>query len=103
MPRDSLSKPERDAGRDNHYFSVKIRDGTRRDGILTACPVPSRDRTQDRRKKEEKKFFDNFHFFFDNQGDFVPGRPGIFDPALVLGQRDTRTRKLFFVPKYNSQ
>ena len=32
--RTACQNPGRDAGRDNHYFSVKIRDGTR-DGTIT--------------------------------------------------------------------
>ena len=44
----ACQNPGWDKRRDNHYFSVKIRDGTQRDGILTARPGTEE-------KKEEKK------------------------------------------------
>ena len=55
---------------------------TGQDGIWTACPVPSRDETQNRRKERES-------------GGFA----GIFSAALIPGQRDSGTRKLFFMSR----
>ena len=76
---------------------------TDRAGILTACPVPSRnipEQPRDRREKEfknvqlkRKVFFDNFGFFL--MFFFVPGRSGTkeFVPGffLVLLSRDKGT------------
>ena len=96
LPRDGTAgiasqNPGWDVGRDRVLLFCQ---GTGRDGILTACPIPEYPGTTTGQKGKKSK---KIQFFWSVTSRNREVCPGIFDAALVPGQRDSGTR-IFFCP-----